>query len=70
MMDVRVCRRLMPFGEHRTMAAVIETERLQSRYERGESLGSPEARRLQTLLSRATIPDPPQPRVRRWRRQR
>lgn len=54
-------RRSFPFGEHRTMEEVLETERLQARYDRGESFGSPEARRLQSLQSRAVMPTEPEP---------
>ena len=61
MIDARVCRRPMPFREHRTMAAVIETGRLQAQYERGEMLGSADARRLQSLQSRAVMPTEPEP---------
>ena len=54
-------QRSFPFGEHRTMAEVLETERLQAKYDRREMLGSPDARRLQSLQSRAVMPSEPEP---------
>ena len=55
-------RRSFPFNEHRTWEEVLTTERLQARYERREMLGPADARRLQSLQSRAVMPndwDPP-----------
>ena len=54
------CRQF-PFMEHRDMQAVLDTERLQARYERREMLGSADARRLQSLQSRAVMPTEPEP---------
>ncbi len=57
MIDMRVCRRLMPFGEHRSMAEVVETEELARRRRARIPMDSPAAKRLQSLQSRATEPD-------------
>jgi hypothetical protein len=61
-MGVAVARaRRFPFREHRTMAQVLETEELERLRAKGDSYG-PNARRLQSLQSRAVMPeydDPP-----------
>lgn len=49
--------RSMPFNEHRTWREVVETERLAERRARGESLADGEYTRLNSLQSRATLPD-------------
>jgi hypothetical protein len=56
--DMRVCRRLMPFREHRSWREVLETEALLKRQARGENMMLYGAR-LQSLLSRATMPNGP-----------
>jgi hypothetical protein len=63
MIDMRVCRRQMPFGEHRTMAEVIEAEYLLSKRIAGKRLSGGEAQRLAGLLNRDPTPyEPPPPR--------
>jgi hypothetical protein len=49
-------RRSFPFGEHRSMAQVLETERLVKLKTRGEIAGW-QARKLYSLQSRATEPE-------------
>ena len=49
-------RRSFPFNEHRTWEEVLETERLQAKYDRRELLSAADARRLQSLQSRAVMP--------------
>jgi hypothetical protein len=55
MIDYRICRRCPPFGEHRSMREVIETEDLLERQARGDNMSAYGAR-LQSLLSRAIVP--------------
>ncbi len=47
--------RSLPFGEHRSMAEVVETEALLERQARGDNM-SAYGSRLQSLLSRAIPP--------------
>lgn len=58
MSDLRAVSRwrTLPFCEHRTMAEVVETERLEARRTRGELING-EYTRLVSLQSRATLPD-------------
>jgi len=56
-MKATACTRRLPFGEHRTMAQVIETEQLQRDFElMPEAWRSAKATRLHSLMSRAVMP--------------
>ena len=48
--------RSFPFGEHRSMAEVFKTEELEAKWRRRE-LANGEHKILQSLQSRATLPD-------------
>ena len=60
MMNMRICRRCPPFGEHRDMAEVLETEELEKRRRLGK-LTAGEYGRLVSLQSRAVLPPDPEP---------
>lgn len=55
-MDMRICRRAMPFNDHRNFAEVLETEDLERRLQAGKLVRG-EWTHLQRLQMRATEPD-------------